>query len=247
MRSVVYVFRIDAFSPGTLPMARLADYMAQLAKLIGHAEHTHFIGVEEGSAKLVHTVDEEDAEGVRGRLSDVAAGTGPKDALAARAKLDDLLAEDQAVGELCERGGAVILPFPGRLREKPLTFPAFRQDGAIEGQVVSIGGKDASAHAILQDGDITLTGLTMKRGLARDLAQYLYGPKVRLTGNGRWERHPDGAWKLLEFRVEGFKTLDEKPLAEVLQELRRLPGNGLMKDSAYRDVINLSSDDGALH
>jgi hypothetical protein len=247
MRPIVYVFRIDAFSPDTLPMARLAEYMAQLAKLIGHIEHTHFVGIEDGSAQLVHTVDEEDAKGVRDRLSGVAAGSGPKDALVARTKLDDLLAEDRAVGELCEKGGGVILPFQGRLRAKPLTFPAFRQDGAIEGQVVSIGGKDTSAHAILQDGDITLTGLTMKRTTARELAPFLYGPKVRLTGNGRWERHPNGVWKLLEFRVEGFTPLDERPLAEVLQELRQLPGNGLMDQSAYRDVMNLSSDDGALH
>lgn len=247
MNPVEYVFRIDAFTPDTIPMARLAEYMAALAKLVGSIEHTHFVRVDSGSARLVHKVEAVDIPKVRDRLKEVAGGTGPKDAQVAYQRLDDLLANDNAVGELIEETGRVVLPFPGRTRPKALTFPAFRQNGSVDGQVVSIGGKDMTAHAILQDGEITYSNLSMKRDLARELGRLLYGPKIRLIGSGRWERHPDGSWKLLEFRVDHFEPLDERPLDEVLRDLRTLPNNGLVEEGAYHDVLALRSDDGMLH
>ena len=49
-------FVIDAYSPETLPMSRLAEYMAQLATLLGEKSHVHFVELAAGSAKLVHAV-----------------------------------------------------------------------------------------------------------------------------------------------------------------------------------------------
>lgn len=247
MDPVVYVFRIDAFTPDNMPMARLAEYMGVLAKLLGYPDHTHFVRLEPGSARLVHKVDPVDAPKVRTRLDDVSGGTGPKEAQTAATRLDDMLAEDNAVGELIEENRGVVIPFPGRMRPKALAFPAFRQDGSIDGQVVSVGGRDTTAHAILQDGDITYSGISMQREVARELARFLYGPKLRLIGSGRWERHHDGGWKLLEFRVDRFEPLDERPLEEVLRDMRELPGNELMEGSAYRDVFELGSDEGSVH
>ena len=37
-----YHFVIDALTPESVPMARLAEYMADLADLFGHKEHVHF-------------------------------------------------------------------------------------------------------------------------------------------------------------------------------------------------------------
>src|SRR6218665_2971572 len=125
---VEYVFRIDAFTPDTLPMGRLAEYLAALAKMLGHPEHTHFVRVDEGSAKLVHKVDAVDAPKVESRLNNVRIGSAPKDAMAGKLALEELLANDNAVGTLSEaQSGRVILPFIGRNRPKPLTFPPFRE------------------------------------------------------------------------------------------------------------------------
>ena len=41
-----YRLRIDAFSVENLPMARLAEYMTELAKLLGEREHVHFAHLE---------------------------------------------------------------------------------------------------------------------------------------------------------------------------------------------------------
>jgi hypothetical protein len=49
---VEYVSRIDVFHADTMPMERLAQYLAALAKMFGHANHTHFVGITEGSARV---------------------------------------------------------------------------------------------------------------------------------------------------------------------------------------------------
>lgn len=245
MQGTEYTFKIDVFTPDTLPMARLAKYLAALADLVGHTDSTHFVAIEKGSAKLVHKVEAPDVPKVDRRLGDLAQGVGPKDAVRAFKTLDDLLADDNAVGEL-SRSGAVVIPFPGRTRPRQLTFPAFRQVGTIDGQVVSVGGRDSSAHVILQDGGTTFSGCTLTRELARQLAQHLYGPKVRLAGEGRWERHPDGSWKLLDFKVDRFEVLDDTALVDVLGDLRGLEP---IADSAaaFDELMNIRAGNGEIH
>ena len=243
MEPVEYVFSIDAFTPDTLPMARLAEYLSALAKLIGHPEHTHFVRVDEGSARLVHKVDAVDAPKVETRLNGVRVGSAPRDALAAFQTLEDLLVNDNAVATFTEvTTGRVLVPFVGRNRPKPLTFPPFRENTSINGQIVSIGGRDDTAHATLQDGSIFHTNVNMKRELARSLGKLLYGPSVRLHGNGRFERQADGVWKMLDFKVERFEMLDERPLADTFTAMRAVPDNGLMKPESYDDVVSLRSD-----
>lgn len=237
MNPVEYVFHIDVFTPDTLPMGRLAEYLAALAKMLGHAEHTHFVRVDKGSAQLIHKVDPVDAPKVETRLNDIRLGQAPKEAMKARKELDDLLANDNAIGSLSEAAtGKVVVPFLGRNRPKPIVFPAFRENTAVQGQIVSIGGRDSTAHAILQDGDIVHVNLSMTRDIARELAPLLYGPIVRLHGNGRFERNADGKWKMLDFKVDRYERLDESLPKDFLADLREIPGNNLMSPEAYWDV-----------
>ena len=246
MDPVEYVFRIDVFTPETMPMARLAEYMVALAKLLGSPEHTHFVRVESGSAKLRAAVEPVDAPKVETRLHSVRNGDGPKEAMSAKQALEDLLANDNAVGTLTEAAtDRVVIPFVGRNRPKPLAFPPFREDTSIDGQLVAIGGRDTSAHATLQDGDVFHVGVTMRRDLARELAKLLYGPSVRMHGNGRFERQADGVWKMSDFRVDRYDVLDSRPVHEVLEAVRAVPGNRLMDAGAYQDIAALRGEDGA--
>lgn len=247
MSSNEYTFRIDVFTPDTLPMARLAEYIAALADLIGHKESTHFARIEEGSARLVSRVEEQDAPKVQRRLEAVTSASPPQGAAKAFKILDDMLAEDNAVGEVIGPAGAVIIPFPGRARPKALTFPAFRQDGSIDGHIVYIGGRDKTAHVTLQDCGLTYTNIDLNRDVARELAKHLYGPKIRLFGSGRWERHPEGAWKLLGFTVDRYEVLDDAPLGDVLADIRSIPGGDQMGAGAYDELMALRVGDGEIH
>lgn len=237
MADYEYTFRIDVFTPETIPMARLAEYLAVLADLVGHNQSTHFARLEPGSARLVYKIDPVDAIKVEHRLALTGTPNAPRDLNKAFAALDSMLANDNAVGELTNPEGGVIIPFLGRDQPKVLNFPSFRQDGSIDGQIVSIGGKDTTAHVILQDGTVSYSNIKLTREMARKLRVYLYEQKVRLVGSGRWERNPDGAWKLLDFTVDRFEILDDSSLSEVLASVRDIPGNGLNNNSGVYDEL----------
>ena len=73
-------FKIEGFTPETLPMSRLALYLSDLADLLGHEDKVHFVRVAKGSADLVHAVDEELQVEVIERVRLVKQGLGPDDA-----------------------------------------------------------------------------------------------------------------------------------------------------------------------
>ena len=54
-----YQFRIaDSYTPATIPMERLADYVAAFARLLGEVAAVHFDRIEHGSVCLTAKVDE---------------------------------------------------------------------------------------------------------------------------------------------------------------------------------------------
>ena len=52
-----YLFKIEAFTPETMPMARLAKYLTELAAILGESKSVHLIRIESGSTALVHKIE----------------------------------------------------------------------------------------------------------------------------------------------------------------------------------------------
>jgi hypothetical protein len=221
-----YRFRIaGSYTPATLPMDRLAEYMAALATLLGEGTSVHFRAVENGSAVLVADVDDPARPKVRDRVRAVRDGGGPKDALKAFHTLDELLRKDNATGALADETGAVVIPFPGHTRPEPVVYGPFRQDGTLDGQVIRVGGRDETVPVHLRDGAVIHIGLYADPELARRIAQHFLGPTLRLHGTGTWFRAGDGTWELKGFKIASFDVLDETPLVEVVGALREAEGN----------------------
>jgi hypothetical protein len=219
-----YRFRMDVFTPQTLPMQRLAEYMAELAKLLGEPERVHFVRMTEGSAVLVASVEPQASDKVMPRLQEVRQGHGDGEATKAERHLDDLLAEDNAVGELSDAAGVVIIPFPGRTRPKPLRYGLFHEDGLLEGVVIRVGGKDETVPVWLRDGSIIHkcnAPLEIARGVAKHL---LTNEFLRVRGKGRWMREEDGSGTMDRFDIHEFELLDDAPLPEVVRQLHDVKG-----------------------
>ena len=53
----VYELYIDVFTPATISMSRLAEYMRDFAEMLGHHEHVHFERLKSGSLSLATRVD----------------------------------------------------------------------------------------------------------------------------------------------------------------------------------------------
>ncbi len=126
-----YRYIIDAFTPDTLPMARLAEYMRELAVLLGEPERVHFDRLVRGSAVLISKIDQPAVTRVSQRLHGLRDGSAPEDVRKAFRQLDTMLAADNAVGRLEGQDGADIIEFPGRTRPKPQIFGPFNQEGTL--------------------------------------------------------------------------------------------------------------------
>ena len=75
---------IDIYTPTMLPMARLAQYLAAFAELLGNEESVHFSQVVKGSARCKAFVDEPAFPKVRERVEQVVDGSAPKPAMKGR-------------------------------------------------------------------------------------------------------------------------------------------------------------------
>ncbi len=214
-----YRFVIDAFTPATIPMSRLAEYMAEVANLLGNEAYVHFVRLDGGSLVMVQNIQPEAAPKVRDQVHDVRLGEGPPEARRARVNIDKMLADDNASGELVEPQGATVLRFPGAKAPKDLAYGPFNQPGELTGTVIMIGGKNDPVPVHLQDGD-RVHICSVKRDIGRRLAAHMFEAPIRVSGIGRWLRDSAGDWQMREFRVTDFRPLSQTPLSEIVGKLR---------------------------
>lgn len=242
-----YRLRIDVFSVDSLPMARLAEYMSHLARLLGEQERVHFARLEQGSAVLVSSIEGPAAQKVGERLQKVREGDGPKDAMQAYAALDTLLAKDSAVATLTGEGGAEIIAFPGRTRPKPMRYGPFREYGSLDGTVIRIGGRDDTIPVLMKDAEGAEFPCQTTVEMSKQLAAHYRGATVRVHGNGRWVREEDGSWTLQGFDIDRFEVLDDSPLMDVVAKLRAVQGGEWSTDAVLGDVLGLRREEGTSH
>jgi hypothetical protein len=219
MKKPEVVLVIDAFTPATLPMVRLAAYMREFAILLGSEERVHFKRLKKGSACLAAYPDDQAAPKVKTRLEEVIASTAPKPALKACQDLDDLMANDNAIGHVAIDGARVI-EFPGRLRPAQEKIGPVRRSTSVEGQIYQIGGKDETinVHMRGRDGEIRAE---VSIELARRLAPHLLLGRVRLFGEGDWYRVNE-KWERQNFTAVDFAPLDKHSLPDALREMQQL-------------------------
>jgi len=244
-----YTLYIDAYTPETIPMARLAEYMQRFAVVLGHKDAVHFEQVKDGSTQLAARVDREHVPKVRYQLALIERGDASPEVVKAQDELDRLLADDNATGYIY--GGTdpeeKIIAFPGVTRPKPESYGPFNQEGTLDGVLVSVGGADKTIHLQLQNGDIKYTGLQTDRKTARELAKHIFEP-VRVSGTERWMREEDATWTLKSFKVQSFDVLQSSDLRDVVEELRAVEGSDWKEiDDPIATLRALRDNSGGLH
>jgi len=215
-----YRFRIDAFAPDTIPMARLAEYMADLSTLLGSQERVHFVRLEPGSTVLVQEIEYEAIPKVRERLMGIRDRTAPEDAIKAYSDIDRRLAEDNATG-VVEASHARVLELPGRDRAQLEVFGPIAQQGTLDGVLIRVGGKDATVPVYLQEGEV-IHKCNSNRETAKKLAPYLFDRMLRVHGVGKWNRDDFGNWVMERFNITDFTLLDESSLTDAVSKLRSI-------------------------
>ena len=228
--------KIEAYTPETMPMERLAEYLAKLAEMLGEKTFVHFVRLEPGSTSVVHRIDREAIPKVRHRTASVRRGIGPRDAVRAYRKINRMLVDDNGSAVWKEeRSVADILVFPGK-EEVEEQFTGIRQQGSIDGEVIRVGGHQRLIPVMLKANQQEIAGCWADRSTAKALGAYLFEP-VRLFGTGRWNRNDDGKWCLDIFRIQSFVPLRNVPLSEALAELRNVGVDWDAKAYAELDLL----------
>lgn len=221
-----YSFHIEgSYGPQTIPMDRLGEYLQAFAQLLGEKHSVHFKEVTDGCVALHAVIDSPAQVRVADRVEAANSLAPPKDITKAVEVLDEMLRKDNASGSLRDGCDRVVIPFPGIDRKLPPVFGPVKQEGSLTGQVVRVGGKDATIPVHLRDGDTVLTGLTTNEDMARQLAHHYLGGIIRVHGTGTWVRESNGVWRLIGFKITDFEVLDDAPLGDVIARLRAVRGS----------------------
>jgi hypothetical protein len=228
-----YEFWIDAYSPTTIPMKRLGEYMAQLGRLLGQEDYVHFRSLKGGSTGVRVGVQREAVPKIEKQIENVKRAEAANDAINAQIQLNEMLCDDNAVGEFrrVKQGNhepEPILRFPGREIPKPQRVGPFSEPAIFKGELVRLEGEDDTKHAGIKDSQGRLWAGYMGRELAVGMREYLF-EWVMVNGDARWIRTEAGEWELKSFHITDFKPLLKGALEDDIKALRNMPGS-LWKD-----------------
>lgn len=142
--------------------------------------------------------------------------------------------------------GSNVIRFPGRLLVRPPRLGPFNQPIEKAGELVRLGGTDATAHATVQDCDGATWSFDVSRELAVRLSPYLYVGRIRLVGTARWVRNDEGVWEHTSLRASDFVALRDESLADAVIRIRG-KAIGAWSDDPLGLVRSLRDDDSELH
>jgi hypothetical protein len=231
-----YRFEIDAYSPETIPLTRLSQYLSDLARMMGESANVHLARVEKGSTVPVIRVDWEAEPKVRARLRAVKFNEGPLDAQRAYREINKKLLEDNANGVLLDPGKAKVIRFPGRDAANQPEFGPIRQSATFQGIPIRIGGELDPVPIHLEDGEDKHIVMAPRR-LAKQIGPHLFTSVVRIEGRGRFVRERTGDWTMLDFYAQSFEVLSEGNIQSDISRLRAIPAAWKESDDPIGELM----------
>jgi len=218
-----FALRLRGIDPASLPMSKLAEYLAELSGLLGESAAPVFQGIVSGSVVLRSSVQADAKDETADRL------IKPRDSGAAKyiENLSKLMARDGLTGTLIDSRKKVLLKIdPANSPVRHLT--RVHDSSEIDGTVVRVQGKDDSSHiGIVEYGSGRSFSVSTKdEALARELAKHFRAGTLRLFVRGTWIRDETGRWVPDALTVDRFEVLEEQPLDELMNQLQAIPGNG---------------------
>ena len=148
-----YRLKIDAYSPRTMPMKRLAEYLADVCVLFGEEDRVHLIAIEESSTCPVVLVDREAEPFVVDRIHKAQKGEGPEEPIRAIGRINARLADDNTFAALLNPIRDNLIEFPGIRTPRRIEWPSINQAGELYGIPIVIGGKNDPVPVHLLDGE----------------------------------------------------------------------------------------------
>jgi hypothetical protein len=230
-------FVIPGYTPETMPLNRLIEYLQQMSVVLGDPENLHLVEVRESSCAPTFHMPKTVALEAHDRVAKISRGDGTKKQVDAYNRVSRMLRRDSRE----ERRPAILRSPRKVILEIPVApddlgvLSGVRQSSTVDGQLIRVGGAGDDATLQVQDLDgRIMSGFTAKRAIAKELARLMWEP-VRLSGIGQWGRSDDGVWFLERMQVQSYERLEEEALGVTLERLRS--ANVVWPDGAYDKML----------
>ncbi|MGD0006964.1 MAG: hypothetical protein ABSE93_00250 [Terriglobia bacterium] len=214
-------------TPFTMPMARLALYLNDLAQLFGYRESVHLIAVAEGSTAPVIYIDPAEETRITYRVRHAQRGMGPIDANRAYKKLDNKLREDTASATIINVSQkAEVIEFPGIKANLPQAYGPIKERASVVGELKRVGGFDPTIPIHLQRVDGAIFYCDADAGIAKQLAPF-YCRIIRVHGLATYSRGKEGQWRIDHFKIQSFdpEPLSDERFSATIEKLKGIEGS----------------------
>ncbi len=218
-RDYEFHFVIEGFTPDTMPMHRLAEYLQDVATILGEHSHVHLLRTESGSHRVVMAVESHAVPKVNERLRRIQIGEGDRKALDADRRINVRLAEDNTSGKLVPPH-ANIYPFPGVQKYSQQRVGPISDPDTIAGIPIKIGGQKDIVPVHIQEPDGNIVVCRARRELAHDIAQFIFTQQLRVHGTGKWVRDGHGEWSREDLLIHSFEPAPHIDLQEDIERMK---------------------------
>jgi len=211
-------FVIPAYTPETMPLDRLLQYLQEIGEVVGIPYDMHLVRIESSSTSPVFRVPRPMANEARERASLVQRGEGTIRQQRAYGRIRQMVRRDGEKPAVLRDRRGVILDFPPEVEIGLVT--GVRQPTTFDGVLLRVGGPGDYTPILMQDlAGETHSGFSASRNVAKQMAPLIFDP-IRVSGIGSWDRSQAGEWKLAKMLVQSYEPLSDESLPEVIGRLR---------------------------
>ena len=214
-----YTFKIEGFTPETMPFGRLIDYYAQLKQMLGLPDHLHLVSIFESSHGTCLAVDGEARKRVDERLLKIKDGSAPRLALRARDQINLMLREDGTSGEFFGPDRGNVIAFPGTRADDDVIY-SISDQAVFSGEVYHISVNKDEVKLRVSTDAFGVVFCVAPRRMGIELRAFL-DERLQITGRGTWKRTSDGAWTVNDVTITDYQPV-QKTLRETVDNLRTL-------------------------
>jgi hypothetical protein len=237
---VTYTFKIEDFTPKSMPFGRLVEYYREIKKMLGVADNLHLIDVLESSHGSAFAIDRNHETALVKRLVAINEGTAPKPAARAQSAINAMLKEDGTSGAFFDSHDQNVILFPGKRIDDSIVL-RIRDAASFSGELYHIAGTKDDAKIRISTENYGVVFCTTTRDIAKALRDFLF-EDVKVSGRGTWTRSENGTWDIDEFMIIDFAPVKRENLREAVDRLRAIDVK--WPDDVLRDIRVLEEKNG---
>lgn len=213
-----FEFVVPGYTPDTMPLDRLIEYLTQLTVILGNPSDLHLVGIEKSSTKPVFLLPHHAAVKARHRARETWEGGGSIRQRSAYNRIRRMVADDGGKPAILTSQHTTILEFQSVDLGADQEISSMRQASSVAGELIRVGGDSEFDQILLKEfsGDV-VSGCFATKEVAKQLAKRLH-EHVRLHGIASWSRDRRGKWHIARMKVLTFETLEDDSLSEAITE-----------------------------